>query len=48
MMLTHAAPNHPQPEHKIPQWHIEALVRAWEWSRKRGLPYSPYIAVKAV
>lgn len=48
MMLTNAEPN-VQPARSIaPRWRIEALVRAWEWSRRQGVPYSPYLAVKAL
>jgi hypothetical protein len=48
MMLTDATPPNVIPEPKIPRWRIEAVVRAWEWSRRARIPYSPYIAVKAL
>lgn len=48
MMTPHAATIHRQPEVTIARWRIEALRRAWDWSRTRGLPFSPYIAIKAL
>ena len=46
MMLTHAAPPIRQPV--IPRWRLDALRKAWEWSRAGKVPYTPYIAVKAL
>lgn len=47
MMLTDARPI-AQPTRPAPRWRLQALVKAWEWSRRNGLPYSPFVAVKAV
>ena len=49
MMLTHAAPPIYRPQNRtIPRWRLEALTRAWEWSRAGKIPYTPYLAVKAL
>lgn len=50
MMLTDAV--RPADQESIPKiaprWRIDALTRAWEWSRRSRVPYSPFVAVKAL
>lgn len=48
-MNTDAAPNvSDKPNRSIARWRIEAFARAWDWSRRAGIPYSPFVAVKAL